>query len=293
MKAWLVVNEFLHSDKFNEIHNWLLESAKKYKIDMMIKTNGQLMVDLIYNQEQKEEPLLVDFVLFWDKDIKLARYLEKLGYLVFNSSTAIEICDNKALTHLELLNKGILMPRTILSPMTYNNIGYTNYDFIKVAEEKLGYPMVIKEVYGSFGNQVYLVKNYKELLDIINKIGNKDFIFQEYIKTSHGKDIRIQVVGNKVITSMYRYSNCDDFRANLTIGGKMKEYMPSYEESNMAIKACKALGLDFAGVDILFGENNKPILCEVNSNAHFKNIFDCTGVNVANNIMEHIIGIIG
>ena len=56
----------------------------------------------------------------------------------------------------------------------------------------------------------------------------------------------------------------------------------------MAIKACKYLGLDFAGVDILFGENNEPILCEINSNAHFINIYNCTGINVADEIMKYI-----
>ena len=50
------------------------------------------------------------------------------------------------------------------------------------------------------------------------------------------------------------------------------------------------MNLDFAGVDILFGENDEPILCEVNSNAHFKNILDCTGVNVAQCILDYIIG---
>jgi glutathione synthase/RimK-type ligase-like ATP-grasp enzyme len=47
--------------------------------------------------------------------------------------------------------------------------------------------------------------------------------------------------------------------------------------------------LDFAGVDIMFGKQGEPVLCEVNSNAHFKNIYDCTGVNVADEIMEYIL----
>ncbi|MFW5676022.1 MAG: ATP-grasp domain-containing protein, partial [Acetivibrio ethanolgignens] len=65
----------------------------------------------------------------------------------------------------------------------------------------------------------------------------------------------------------------------------MKAYEPTEEEKRLAVRACQALGLDFAGVDILFGEAG-PVVCEVNSNAHFKNIYDCTGVNVA----EHILG---
>ena len=58
------------------------------------------------------------------------------------------------------------------------------------------------------------------------------------------------------------------------------------------MRSTKAIGLDFAGVDILFGEQEEPIVCEVNSNAHFKNIYDCTGVNTADYILEYIKSII-
>ena len=67
----------------------------------------------------------------------------------------------------------------------------------------------------------------------------------------------------------------------------MKPYTPSVEECEIAVKACRALGLDFAGVDLLFGKDG-PLLCEVNSNAHIKNILDCTGINVADFIFEYI-----
>ena len=82
--------------------------------------------------------------------------------------------------------------------------------------------------------------------------------------------------------------NDKDFRANITNGGKMKKYEPTPEQKQMAIDVCRELNLDFAGVDILFGKDNEPVLCEVNSNAHFKNIYDCTGVNVAEHIMKYI-----
>ena len=289
MNAWLVVNEFLHSNKFNEIHNWLLEAAKKQEISMQIKTNAELLIDLAQNLEgkllHKKE---VDFVLFWDKDVRLAAYLEQLGYSVFNSSKAIGICDDKSLTHLALMSAGIRMPRTIIAPMTFENIGYTNFTFLDNVAERIGFPMVMKECFGSFGQQVYLIHNQEELKSRVSQTGTKPILFQEYIKSSFGRDIRLQVVGGQVIASMYRYSDNDDFRANLTIGGKMKTYSPTKEQCELAVKCCDVIGLDFAGVDILFGESEEPIVCEVNSNAHFKNIYDCTGVNAADAIITHI-----
>ncbi|HAV01576.1 MAG TPA: RimK family alpha-L-glutamate ligase, partial [Lachnospiraceae bacterium] len=98
------------------------------------------------------------------------------------------------------------------------------------------------------------------------------------------------VVGDRVVAAMLR-SNDSDFRANITNGGKMEPYTPSSEEAGLAVSVCRALGLCFAGVDILFSKDG-PVLCEVNSNAHFKNISDCTGVDVASFIIGHILEVI-
>ena len=284
MTGILVVNEFLHSMKFNEIHTWLLEAAEVQDIKMQLKTNAELLIDI--NCESKER--IADFILFWDKDVRLAYYLELLGYPVFNSSRAIGICDDKALTHLTLMNAGIPMPRTIIAPMTFDNIGYTNIIFLEEVANRIGFPMVVKESFGSFGQQVYLVQNAEELANQVRQIGTKPVLFQEFIKSSFGKDIRLQVVGNQVIASMYRYSENGDFRANLTIGGKMIPFQPTKEQSELALRCCELIGLDFAGVDMLFGKEDEPIVCEVNSNAHFKNIYDCTGVNAAEAIIAYI-----
>lgn len=292
MKGWLVTNAFLHNTKFSEISNWLVKAALKKGIDLNIKTNAEILPFINSNYvkkwwEAEEKP---DFILFWDKDILLARYLENLGFQVFNSARAIETCDNKALTHLKLQSAGIPMPDTVIAPMTYSNIGYTNYDFLGPVIDKLSFPMVVKECFGSFGQQVYLVNNELELQAKVIEIGSKPMLFQEFIASSKGEDIRLQVVGDKVVASMYRFSDQGDFRANITNGGKMKPYQPTKEQIELAIKCCRLIGLDFGGVDLLFGKEKEPIVCEVNSNAHFKNIYDCTGINVAEYIIENIIG---
>ena len=285
LKGLLVVNEFLASNKFNEIHNWLIEAAKKNKIQMELRTNAELLIDIPTDRKER----LADFILFWDKDVKLATYLEKLGYPVFNKASAIEICDDKALTHLTLMNTFIPMPRTVIAPKTFDNIGYTNYEFLSETAQCLGFPMVIKECFGSFGQQVYLVHNLEEAKECMDSIGTRPVLFQEFIHSSFGRDLRLQVVGRNVIASMYRYSETGDFRANLSIGGSMRPYEPTQRQKELALRCCEAIGLDFAGVDLLFGEGDEPIVCEVNSNAHFKNIYDCTGVNAAQLIMEHIL----
>lgn len=289
-KAWLVTNEFLNTQKYSELAMWLVDAARRYDIELVVKTNAELLVGIgtsyvIEKMIQKENPA---FVLFWDKDIRLAEYLESLSLRLFNTAKSIEICDNKAMTHIALKQKNIRMPKTILAPMTYANIGYTNYNFVDIMIEQLGFPMVVKECYGSFGQQVYLVHNADELKTCIDQIGAKPFLAQEYIASSFARDIRLNVVGDEVVATMYRYSDTGDFRANISNGGKMKCYDPTKEQIKLAVACVKALGLDFAGVDLLFDENDRPIVCEVNSNAHFKNIYDCTKVNVAEHILAYI-----
>ena len=276
MKGLLVVNRFLHSDKFDELSTYFLKAADKLNIRLELVTNAS------YKTDWKS----ADFVLFWDKDILLAKWLEMQKIPVYNSASAIEICDDKAKTWLALERKGIPTPKSIPAPMTYSGIGYTELSFVEDIIREFSFPLIMKESFGSFGQQVYLVNNKSELTKKVKELEGKPFLFQEYIGESKGKDIRLQVVGNKVVASMYRYSE-DDFRANITNGGHMKAYEPTSQEIELAIRAAGAVGADFAGVDLLFGKDG-PLVCEVNSNAHFVNILKCTGVDTSMEIMKYI-----
>ena len=139
--------------------------------------------------------------------------------------------------------------------------------------------------------QVYLAESEEEVFSYTKKLEGIPFLYQKYLEKSAGRDVRLQVVGNQVVASMYRYSENGDFRANLSSGGSMKPYLASEREKALAVRTVEALGLDFAGVDLLFSENGEAdFVCEVNSNAHFKNIHTCTGVNTADCIMEYIFG---
>ncbi len=284
--AWLVVNGFIQSEKFMQIFAWLVRAAEKQGCYLEMKTNTELLPSLVMQEKMTLPAQRPDFVLFWDKDVRLAMLLEKNGFRLFNSAKSIEICDDKARTYLELLGCGIRMPETVIGPKTFLEQGYPDLDFVSGIEERLGYPMVVKECYGSFGQQVYLVKNRDEMSAVLKEIKNRPCLFQKYIAASRGHDIRIQMAGNQPVAAMHRY-NEHDFRANITNGGSMEPYEPDEAQIQMAQKAVNKLGLDFAGVDILFGEDGEPVLCEVNSNAHFVNIWKCTGVDAGEAILKH------
>lgn len=283
MKGCLIINSFLNSKKFDEIYELFKMSFAKHNVNLDILTNVEA-IKLLHKSEKT-----YNFIIFWDKDISLAQSLENKGYKVYNSSKVIAICDDKGLTYNSLINKKINMPKTISAPKTFDDVGYSSYDFIDIVSHELNYPMIIKESFGSFGKQVYLVHNKEEAVNVVKKIGSRPFIFQEFIKESFGKDIRVQVVGNKIIASVLRVAKGNEFRANVSNGGTMQETTLTNDQKKLALKVCKLLKIDFAGIDILFGKNGQPVLCEINSNAHFKNLLDTTGKNTADAIAKYIL----
>ncbi len=293
MYGWLVVNGYFKSDKFEELFSFLLNAAEAKGIALEKVENCSVLADVLTGEILSPQTPRPDFVLFWDKDIRLAQTLEACGLRLFNRAEAIRLCDDKSLTYLALSNTGIRQPRSFIAPFAFARSPRNNAEFFKECAKALGYPMIIKECRGSFGTGVHLVTNDEETALLVHELGSAPCIVQEYIKESFGRDIRVSVVGGKAVAAMLRQGREGDFRSNLTLGGHFSQIEPTSEQLSVAVDATKALGLDFAGVDVLFGKDDEPIICEVNSNAHFKTTFDCTGINMAELIIDHIISEVG
>ena len=291
IRGLLVTNAFLKNGKFVEHYEWLREAARQQEIRLDLCDNA--MIHAIYGMESDEAKLAsYSFIIFWDKDIRLAkwmeRYCQKRGIPIFNTPEAVAACDDKSENYrllTEASEEAFSLIPSVVAPLTFAAVGYTDVDFLSSIEKQIGYPMVIKECFWSFGWQVYLAKDREEALRYTKKLAGTPFLYQKFIAASAGVDVRLQVVA-----AMKRRSKTD-FRANLSNGGQMEAYEASQEECDLAVRAVLALGLDFAGVDLLFASGeDKPVnmICEVNSNAHFRNIAECTGVNTADKIMQYI-----
>ena len=311
-QGWLIVNEYLDTEKFLEIRKLFLSGAEKKNVKLTVYTNADFAVDLsgavVKSRAFDEgEP---EFIIFYDKDIALAAALEKMGYRLYNSADAIDVCDSKVKTATRISEYNlnckddeakILMPKTYKVPFTYENIGIKDsysFDFLEYVEKDLceagegtlsdAYPMVIKESNSSFGMGVHLAGSREEAVKLICEYGNKECIIQEYLSYSSGRDYRLQMVSDKCVCAMMR-SNENDFRANITNGGKMSEYKPTDEDLSLARNVMKCLKLDFAGIDIMHDKSGRAVFLEANSNAHFKNIYDLTGINAAEKMIEYIV----
>lgn len=225
-----------------------------------------------------------DVALFWDKDTRLARALEDGGVHVYNTAASVALCDDKSETHRVLSAAGIPMPETLVAPMAYVEVSDAIEPFLSAAETRLGFPMVVKECFGSLGEQVYLADTPAALRELVYAMHHRPFLLQRFVADSAGKDRRLYVVGDRVVAAMERH-NPKDFRANIAIGGTACAYTPTPQECDLACRCCRALGLQFGGVDLL-GDGS---VCEVNSNAQMSGIIACTGIDVAGAIVDYVL----
>ncbi|MUV39426.1 Coenzyme gamma-F420-2:alpha-L-glutamate ligase [Lentibacillus sp. JNUCC-1] len=291
LTGWIIYNGHLSGEKFIDFAQWLHKAASRKQINTSIIKNNECLsyLDKGTLTITGKNDILPDFVLFTDKDIYLARQFEMLGIRVFNSAETIAVSDDKIATYQTLAKHGLAIPKTIIGPKIFPG-AELDARFSQYAVHELGFPLIVKEAYGSFGEQVHLIHNQDELDRCIEELNDRPFVFQAFVSSSYGRDIRLHVVGDQVVAAMTRHAS-NDFRANITAGGSMKAYTPSSTEAQLAIKASQVLGADFAGIDLLFGEEDSPVICEVNSNAHIRNMYDATGINVADYMIDHVIKI--
>ncbi len=284
MKGAFVSNGFMRSEKFSQPADMVCAAAERMGIGMVRTANDRLAAPIGGREAMKEAIGGADFVVFWDKDVRLAENLELCGYPVFNSSECIRICDDKSLTHMALASAGVRSIPTVSLPLSFGP--YADLGFVDGLEDSLGYPMVVKDCCGSFGEQVHLAGDRGSLESLLSG-PYVPRIAQRYVETG-ATDIRAEVIGGKVAESVIRHGSEGDFRSNCAIGGRMESCRISEECAELAVRASEAVGADFCGVDILMMDG-APAVCEVNSNAHIRNLADCTGHDVSEDILRHIV----
>lgn len=233
-----------------------------------------------------------DFAVFLDKDKYVMRLLEKAGVRLFNSAQAIEVCDDKMLTHIALSQAGISMPAVLPAPLCYTPEGKIGKAYCDNVIAALGLPVVVKHSYGSLGKEVFLADDAEALRAYAQQLRFTPHFYQQFIEESRGRDLRVVAVGGKAIAAMTRTAEKGEFRSNAARGGRCETFPLNAELCSLAEKIAATLGLDYCGMDFLFGKEGL-LLCEVNSNAYFKALERTTGVNVAAAYAEHILNAIG
>jgi len=265
----------------------LKEEFNNLGVEISIVTDGYLRV-LVENGKLKNEFEDIDFAIYLDKDKYFSQILERTGVRLFNSHDAIRVCDDKAETYIALADKGFNLPDTIFGALCYNKDAKISDSAIDAIGDRLGYPLIVKQCYGSLGKGVFKADNRSELKTIMEEVKTCPHLFQKYIDCKKGVDVRLIVIGGKCIATMER-RNPNDYRSNVGCGGTgvVVELPEGFVET--AERISRVLKLDYCGVDLLYGKDNQPIVCEVNSNAFFDGIESVTGINVAKAYAEYVI----
>jgi gamma-F420-2:alpha-L-glutamate ligase len=291
MNIW-ILEKFKDFDSYTS--NRFKEEAEKMNIgiklvapeefDLIVTKEGEKSI--LYNGKQVSLPdcLIPRIGTVTYYSLAIIRHFERLGVFILNSSQSMETSKDKLASLQLLASNNIPIPKTMLAKFPIN---------ISVVEKEFKYPLVLKTITGSQGKGVFLLESRNKLNDIatlmeISKDPKINLILQEFISPSKGKDIRVIVIGGRTIGAMLRKAKGKNFKANYSAGGQVSPFDLNPAIEWLAVESARLMGLDIAGVDILFDKNNNYRICEINSYPGFEGFEKATGLNVPNEIFNYI-----
>jgi [lysine-biosynthesis-protein LysW]--L-2-aminoadipate ligase len=278
----------------------LINSAAKYFPDVKIELfkNDDFKFDITDDNGFK-----TDVDVFLQRSISMTRavytsfILESYGYRVVSSHDTLAITEDKLIMTSHLKRNHVPTPRTM--------VAFTKETALDAIQE-LDYPVIIKPVSGSWGRLVAKLESLNmatAVLEDREELGNvyhKIYYLQDYVdKPSRsvdqyidgdtvGRDIRAFVIGDEVASAMYRYEVPNDFRSNVTLGGRAEAYHITPQLEEISLKAAKAVKGEIVGVDLMETDNGFVVV-EVNGSPQFQGIMKSTGINIPRRILEYVI----
>lgn len=284
----------------NTIQNFI-DILKGQKIDYyvaytddsyLVKDDGKLK---IYNVDDKDgfeinskDTLIINraSVAYQTSSLDIISQLEKNHFYCINNRECLEVCGDKFRTYVKLSDLNISTPKTSM---------VRNEESIKHAHEYVGgkFPVILKTITGTQGKGVFIAESWKNLLSVLQTVwslnSETEIIMQEFIESDG--DYRIHVLNDDVIAVMKRKAGKDEFRANYHLGGSVEGIDDISDEiKSLAIKAAKAVGAVWAGVDIIVNrKTNEAYVLEVNSSPGTEGIEKATNINVSQLVMNYAI----
>ncbi|WP_410766754.1 RimK family alpha-L-glutamate ligase [Haloferax sp. DFSO60] len=186
---------------------------------------------------------------------------------VLNDPRNVLFAVHKQATAASLAAEGVPVPRAYLS---------TSEAKLNETRPEFGHPVVYKTAVGTNGGGTWLIDDDRQLSGIVD---DKRTFLQSYLEIEkRHRDLRVYVVGDEIIGAMYRYAPEGDWRTNVALGGDVEDATDDLtpEAADAALGATRALGLDYAGVDLIEGDDGWVVL-EVNPTAGFRGLYRATG----------------
>ncbi len=207
--------------------------------------------------------------------------LEFMDVPVLNKFDVARTCGNKMFMTLVLQKNNVPTPKT-----------YFSFSSQAALEnlEKVGYPLVIKPVIGSWGRGVLPLKDRDtvdaifEIREITDSPHDRIYYLQEMVKRPP-RDIRVITVGDEPIAAMYRKST-GGFKTNIALGADPEICEITKEIEDAAVKASKAMGGGILGIDMMEDEKKGIVVHEVNNTVEFKGLSRVATRNIPKEMVE-------
>ncbi len=292
MEVWILYGDDIEStaDLAHEVRRFLVEGEK---LGIQVRVYKPEQFDLLVTKEARDSVLidgipvpLPNFVFpyFNHSDhsyfsLAIVRQLERMGVSVFNRANTIETVRDKLHSHQILAENNLPTPTTMLAKFPVD---------IDLIESAIGFPVIVKTLQGALGTGVFLIENRHAFVDLMSLIGetnpNLQLIFQKFIATSKGRDLRLFVVDGEVIAGMERVAKEGDFKANVSLGASVQEFVPDAAAAALAVRTAELLDIQVAGIDLLFAEDGGYTICEANTFPGFKGLESACAVNIPESI---------
>ncbi len=209
--------------------------------------------------------------------VTLLEAMEADGVIVLNPAKSLLVARNKMATMLRLSRCGLPVPE---STATENpSIALRAVDSYRKA--------VIKPIMGSLGLGSFLAENVDQAYYVINLLVevNQPIYLQRYIEKRGNRDLRVFVVGDKVVASIYRVSS-RGWKTNIARGAKPLPASLTDEQVRLALSTTRCLGLLYSGIDIAIDNDGSMYVLEANASPLWRGLYAATGVDPARHIAE-------
>lgn len=223
-----------------------------------------------------DDSAIPEFAINRCMDVLLGKQLEALGSRVFNTSFISDICNNKAKTYLEVSKLGIPMVDTF-----FQLKGYPLPDM-----GLLQFPVVVKSTGGRGGTEVMKADAPTELEYAMSAINADEYVIQKLCGMP-GRDVRVFVVGKKIIGSVERFSS-KDFRANFSQGGSAKLYDLNSEELSLVEKIIRHFDFDMVGIDFIFDSDGRFLFNEIEDIVGCRTLYMNSDIDILKHYLKHI-----
>lgn len=200
------------------------------------------------------------------------------GIPVFNPPRSLEVAVDKYLTSALLQRAGLPIPRTLTSQ---------TYDQALEDFHALGGDVVLKPLFGGEGRGITRLQDEaiaERVFRTLAQLGH--VLYQQEFIAHPGHDLRVLVIGHKLFGM--RRCNSDDWRTNVSRGATAEPLEVNEELAELARRAAAAVGVPFAGVDILPGPDGQLYLLEVNAVPGWRGLARALQRDIAREVLDWI-----